>query len=63
MSENSKVKKILKDISAYDDKLTLEDNVKDRLEKTFNLYMEELSSASDRLLCKDVSSIYRGLSE
>ena len=63
MSENSKVKKMLDDISKYDDGLTLEDNIRDRLEKTFNLYMEELASASERLLSKKPISVYKGFSD
>ena len=63
MSENSKVKKMLDDVSKYDNGLTLEDNIRDRLEKTFNLYMEELASASERLLSKKPISVYKGFSD
>lgn len=59
----SKIERMIDELAEYEDGLSLEDNIKDRLDKTLNLYMEELSNASDRILGKKSSSVYKELSK
>jgi len=58
----SKVKQLWNDVKDYHE-LTLQDNIKERLNKTLNRYLDDLDSSSDRLLGKKTKTVYKELSK
>lgn len=59
----NKIEKLLYDAERYQENLTLEDNIKSRLDKTLNLYLSELESASDRIKGKKIKTVYKELTK
>ena len=57
----TKIEKLYKEVCAQEEHLTLEDNIKQRLQKTLNNYIEELDSASDRIRSKKITTVYKEL--
>jgi len=58
----SKVESLLIDIDKYTPK-SLEENIKNRLDKTLKLYLENLDAAYDNLRSSNVKSVFRRLSD
>lgn len=57
----SKVKKMYEELCTYPDNLSLVNNIRTRLKKSLDLYLDELNKASERLEGKKVRTVYKGL--
>lgn len=57
----TKIEKLYRDVCIQEEHLTLEDNIKERLQKTLNNYITELDSASDRIRSKKITTVYKEL--
>ena len=58
----TKIQRLWDEVKDYQE-LTISDNIKERLNKTLNRYLEDLNSSSDRLLGKKVRTVYKELSK
>ena len=57
----SKLEKLYDEVCNYDS-LTFKDNIESRLNKVLTRYIEDLDNASDRILGKKISTVYKELS-
>ena len=57
----TKIEKLYRDVCTQEEHLTLEDNIKERWQKTLNNYITELDSASDRIRSKKITTVYKEL--
>lgn len=61
----NKVERLLEDLDKFVSKnnsLSLEDNIKNRLEKNLSLYLSELKNSEERLLSKKTTTVFKELS-
>lgn len=56
----TKIERLYDEVCQYDS-LTFKDNIEDRLNKVLSKYISDLDDASDRVLGKKISTVYKEL--